>query len=101
MHTIRKAIATLGACLILGACAGTGPQRSTGEVIDDASLTTRVKTNLVRAKGIDSTDISVDTFRGNVMLSGFVKDREQKQRAVDVATATPGVRQVTDNLVPR
>ena len=86
---------------LLSACAGTPTKESTGELIDDSAITAKVKTDLVKAKGVSSTDIHVETFRGNVMLSGFVRSPEEKRRATEIASSVTGVKQVTDNMVLR
>ena len=85
--------------LALGACAGTGEK--TGEVIDDSVITTKVKTSLLAEKGIDSTDISVKTDNGRVLLSGYVKSSDQRHRAEQIARQTSGVRSVNNHLEVR
>src|SRR5262245_40709229 len=87
------------AALALGACAGTGEK--TGEVIDDSVITTKVTRSLLTEKGIDSTDISVETSKGRVMLSGFVKSSTQRNRAEQIARDTSGVRSVSNQLEVR
>ena len=87
------------AALALGACAGAGEK--TGEVIDDSVITTKVKGSLLNEKGIDSTDISVKTDKGRVMLSGFVKSPSQRNRAEQIARDTNGVRSVSNHLEVR
>ena len=67
MKTQFRILALAGA-LALGACAGTGEK--TGEVIDDSVITTKIRSSLIAEKGIDSTGISVETNKGQVLLSG-------------------------------
>lgn len=92
-------IALLGAVVALTACAGTGEK--TGAVIDDSVITTKVKTALLTEKGIDSTDISVKTDKGRVLLSGYVKSEQQRSSAEKVARETGGVRTVLNDLQVR
>jgi len=82
----------------LGACAGTPKQESTGEVLDDSVITTKVKTALLSEKGIDSTSISVETFKGRVLLAGFVKSPDQRQRAEGVTRSVSGVKAVNNQI---
>jgi osmotically-inducible protein OsmY len=96
LRSIALAAAT---ALALGACAGAGEK--TGEVIDDSVITTKVKSSLLTEKGIDSTDISVETNKGRVLLSGFVKSSDQRQRAEQVARRTSGVQSVANRLEVR
>jgi hyperosmotically inducible protein len=41
----------------------------------------------------------VETFRGIVLLSGFVDSEQQKQRAIEVTRGVAGVRDVRHLLV--
>jgi hyperosmotically inducible periplasmic protein len=69
-----------------------------GGAIDDTLVTAKVKAALLRERGIKSGDVKVETQRGRVLLSGFVDNEEQKQRAVNVASKVDGVREVRDGL---
>lgn len=95
-QTMRSFALISAAAIALGACAHTGEK--TGEVIDDSVITTKVKSSLLTEKGIDSTDISVKTDNGRVLLSGFVKNETQRSRAEQVARNTNGVRAVANKL---
>jgi hypothetical protein len=65
----------------------------------DAALTARVKAALVAERGIPSTAISVDTYEGQVQLSGFVPAADMASRAGRVTAGVSGVRAVQNNLV--
>lgn len=67
----------------------------------DAWITTKVKAALLREHGLDSMDVSVETFDNRVLLSGFVADRAQKERALLVASRIEGVKDVEDGLALR
>jgi hyperosmotically inducible protein len=67
----------------------------------DAWITAKVKTALLREKGLDSFDVSVETFEKEVLLSGFVDDAEQKRKALLVASGVSGVQDVKDGLAVR
>jgi len=64
----------------------------------DSAVTAKVKSALVSDKGINSTDISVETNHGRVTLSGFVNDQMQAERAVTAARSVSGVASVSDKL---
>jgi hyperosmotically inducible protein len=68
---------------------------------EDAWLTTKVKAALLREKGLDSMDVSVETFQNEVLLSGFVANTEQKKKALLVASKVEGVKEVKDGLAVR
>lgn len=67
-------------------------------VLADSAVTTKVKGELLIAKGIPSTSISVETYEGRVQLSGFVDTKDQVAAAGKVAAAVSGVRSVQNDL---
>jgi len=68
---------------------------------EDSWLTTKVKTALLRERGLHSMDVSVETFDSHVLLSGFVADEAQKRKALLVASNVEGVKDVKDGLAIR
>ncbi|MFH1350057.1 MAG: BON domain-containing protein [Pseudomonadota bacterium] len=68
--------------------------RTTGEVIDDATITTKVKTKIFGDSVLKGFAISVETFQGEVTLTGGVRTQEEKDRAERIARDTVGVRKV-------
>jgi osmotically-inducible protein OsmY len=85
----------------LSACAGSQSKESTGELLDDSVITTKVKSALLAEKEVDSTTISVETFKGRVLLAGYVKSPDQRQRAEGVARSVGGVKAVNNKLEVR
>jgi hyperosmotically inducible periplasmic protein len=83
----------LMAVLVAG-CAATPEQRSTGEVIDDAAITTKVKTNLLADPVVSGFAISVETSRSVVSLTGIVNSDAERQRAIQIAQDVGEVKQV-------
>jgi hyperosmotically inducible protein len=97
---ISTCILAIAFAATVPACAPKPTQRGTGEAIDDASITARVKTAIAKTEGIgDALAINVDTYRGVVSLSGFVDSEKQAQLAVDAAKKVSGVRTVKNNLL--
>jgi len=72
-----------------------------GKYVEDSVLTAKVKTALLKEPDLKSLDVSVESLRGEVLLSGFVKDEGQRQKALKAATAVNGVASVKDALVVR
>jgi osmotically-inducible protein OsmY len=102
---MKRSIPTLVALLVLGGtaatftgCAGTATRESTGEYIDDASITTKVKAAFVKDPAVKAMQVNVDTFKGTVQLSGFVDTSEQKTRAEQIARGITGVSDVKNNI---
>jgi len=93
--TMLVAAAALG----LAACAPTAHRQGTGEYIDDAVITSKVKAAFAADPTVKATEVKVDTFKGTVQLSGFVESRESAQKAVQLAREVKGVREVRNNTV--
>ena len=72
-----------------------------GKYVDDSVITARVKTALLQEPELKSLDVSVETQHGVVLLSGFVRDEGQKQKAMKAAVSVSGVASVKDALVVR
>ena len=72
--------------------------RTAGMVIDDASITTQVKAELLHDKILTGLAISVSTFEGEVTLIGAVKTLGIKQHANRVAGSVAGVSEVKNLL---
>jgi hyperosmotically inducible protein len=102
---MKMSVPTLVTLLALGTgvatfsgCAGTATRESTGEYIDDATTTTKVKAAFVKDPLVKALDVKVDTFKGTVQLSGFVDTAEQKARAEQIAAGINGVTAVRNNI---
>jgi osmotically-inducible protein OsmY len=80
--------------LALAGCGSVVQDQLTGEFVDDAVVTTRVKARLAQEPGVSALAISVDTLDGVVLLRGFVDTAEQRQKAIAAARAVAGVRDV-------
>lgn len=98
---VRK-ISSLAAAVVMGltlaACAGTPTTKSTGDVIDDAWIATKVKSKLIDDPLTKAHNIQVETFKGTVQLSGFAASRAEIDRAVQLATSTEGVKSVKNDI---
>ena len=84
----------LVAVTVVAGCAATPEQRSTGEVIDDAAITTKVKANLLADPMVSAFAISVETSRGVVNLTGIVNSTAERDRAIQIAQDVGGVKRV-------
>jgi hyperosmotically inducible protein len=78
--------------------ASTAPGTSVGTKIDDTAITTRVKAALLADPEIKGMDITVETRKSEVQLSGFVDSSAQIDRAIDIAKRTQGVGGVQNML---
>jgi len=64
----------------------------------DAAVTTKVKASLLKAEGLSSTAISVETYQGRVLLSGFLENKAAAEQALKVTRSVSGVKSVQNNL---
>ena len=97
MHSFRKQIVAVGAAvLLLAGCAGAGTK--TGELIDDATITTKVKAAFAKDKDVSAIAVHVNTDKGVVRLTGDVKSNTEKQKAERLARDVEGVRAVSNGL---
>ena len=79
-------------------CAGTATSEGTGEYIDDTVITTKVKARILDEPGLKSAEINVETFKGVVQLSGFVKSQADINRAAELARGVKGVTSVKNDM---
>ncbi len=98
IYFAKRLIGALTLALLAGGCASTGEQRSSGEVVDDASISTKVKTALLADGTTDGLDIEVEVDRGRVQLNGFADSAAERTRAGDIAREVAGVVAVSNNL---
>ncbi len=91
-------MALITALLLMSLSCQTPAGRSPGQVVDDATITTRVKSKLFEDKVLSGFSISVKTFQGEVTLVGAVLSQGLKDRATNIAESVAGVRKVNNLL---
>ena len=96
MRTQRIAALLAAILLTLPLLAAGG--KTVGETIDDATITTRVKTAFLNDPAIGGLRIDVDTFKGVVTLSGRVKSKAEEVKAIEIARKITGVVDVRSTL---
>jgi osmotically-inducible protein OsmY len=79
-------------------CASTPKQEGTGEYVDDTVITTKVKAAILGEQTLKSAEVNVETYKGVVQLSGFVKSSGDINKAVEVASKVPGVKSVKNDM---
>ena len=82
----------------LVACASTSKQEGAGEYVDDTVITTKVKSLLAADDFLKSFEISVESYKGIVQLSGFVDSQKAVDKAGEIARSVQGVKSVKNNL---
>ena len=79
-------------------CASTSQREGTGEYVDDAVITTKVKAAIFNEPTLKSTEINVETFKGVVQLGGFVNSQADINKAVSLARSVKGVTSVKNDM---
>ena len=101
MIQLNKSISAVFLAVVLATalgCAGSATKEGTGEYVDDTVITTKVKTAIFNEPTLKSSEINVETFKGTVQLSGFVKYQADINKAVDVARSVKGVTSVKNDM---
>ena len=81
------------------ACASTRTHESTGEYVDDSVITTKVKSLLAADDFLKSFEISVESFKGTVQLSGFVNSQRAVDKAGEIVRSVKEVKSLKNNLI--
>ncbi|MDO9468199.1 MAG: BON domain-containing protein [Thiobacillus sp.] len=79
-------------------CASTSQKQGTGEYVDDAVITTKVKAAIFNEASLKSAEINVETFKGVVQLSGFVNSQADINKATSLARSVKGVTSVKNDM---
>jgi len=101
MKQISKYLSSVFIALMLVTafgCASSGNREGTGQYVDDAVITTKVKASIFDDPAVKSTEVNVETFKGVVQLSGFVSSQAAMNRAVEVARKVNGVKSVKNDM---
>jgi osmotically-inducible protein OsmY len=94
------AVLSMGAIATVSGCSVTNGQETTGQYVDDATITTKVKSAIASDGGVAlANQVGVVTGQGVVQLSGFVPTVEDKDRAENIARNVKGVREVKNDIV--
>ena len=80
----------------LAGCANSG-ERS-GAYIDDSWITSKVKSEMVADKNVKARDISVNTHRGVVTLTGMADTWDESNKAAEIARSVKGVTMVENDI---
>jgi hyperosmotically inducible protein len=67
--------------------------------VDDSTITTKVKALLAEDDFLKSFQISVETYKGTVQLSGFVNSQDAVRKAGEITRSVKGVTSVKNNLI--
>lgn len=98
-HRVLSLLICIGLVVAFLGCASTPKKAGTGEYIDDSVITTKVKAAILDEPTLKVMQINVETFKGEVQLSGFVDSAKSVQKAGEVARGVKGVKSVKNSLI--
>ena len=96
---ISSYLICIGLIAVTLGCASTPTRESTGEYIDDSTITTKVKAAIFNDPSLKVFQINVETFKGEVQLSGSVDSEQIVNKAGEVARGVGGVKSVKNDLI--
>jgi osmotically-inducible protein OsmY len=98
MTNLLRGSWVLAGALILGlaGCASSGEK--TGAYVDDSWITTKVKSEMVANNDVSARNISVNTTRGVVKLTGTAASLQESNRAAQIARGVAGVKAVENDI---
>ena len=98
-HRILSFLVCIALVTAFLGCASTQKKEGTGEYLDDSAITTKVKAAIFNDPSLKVFQINVETFKGEVQLSGFVDSSQSVSKAGEVARGVKGVKSVKNNLI--
>jgi hyperosmotically inducible protein len=99
MRSAIKLVALAAAALLVTTgCNVMRGDQTTGEYVDDAALTARVKAALLDDEQVSGTSFDVNVYQGKVTLAGVADSAEEAKRAEQIARQTPGVKSVESTI---
>lgn len=101
-HRNTHVLSMLGVALVLGsglqACSVFRGNSTPGQFVDDVSITSQVKAQLLDSKQVDGLDVDVDSKNGTVTLTGWASNQTERSKAEEIASAVKGVKSVDNRI---
>ncbi len=94
MRSALRITAVAAALLLVAGCNVIRGKETTGDYVDDATLTARAKAALVSDSNVSATDFNLDVYQGNVTITGVAKTSAEAARAEADVRKVPGVKSV-------
>ncbi len=97
-ETFALSLVMGSAIAISAGCAQTRTHEATGQCVDDSVITTKVKAAILGESSLKVAEINVETFKGEVQLSGFVSQSSDIPTAIRLTKQVAGVSSVKNSL---
>ncbi|HZV46139.1 MAG TPA: BON domain-containing protein [Thermodesulfovibrionales bacterium] len=93
---LLSVLVVFGLSLFSGCATMTG--RTAGEYIDDSSITTQANAIIIKEPDAGYWKIDVSSTDGNVVLAGYIHDKNAEEQIVAKIRQIKGVKSVKSNL---
>jgi osmotically-inducible protein OsmY len=101
INHMRRHLLVGALAVSVAACAAIQGRESTSEYVDDATISTKVRAEIVRDPNLKMGQVGVETMQGVVQLTGFVDSPQTAQQAAQLARSVKGVKEVKNNILVR
>ncbi len=91
MHPTIRLAALAAAAVLASGCNLMKGKETTGQAVDDATLSARARTALVKDSTVSASDFNIEVYKGNVTLTGVAKNEAEVNRAIEDIKRVPGV----------
>ena len=98
-YRFPKVLAACAVVTLLASCSMFSGRETPGQYVDDATITSKVKADILGDPALKVLQVNVETMQGVVQLSGFVDSPRSETKAVEIARHVTGVKSVKDDLV--
>jgi hyperosmotically inducible protein len=90
-------VATIALFSIAG-CTVMHHEETTGQYVDDTTLSARAKAALIKDKNVSASDFSIEVYQGHVTLTGVAKTPTEAKLAAEDIRAIQGVKSVKNDV---
>src|SRR5258708_22619425 len=97
INPLRRQFLVGALAVSVAACAAVQGRESTGEYVDDATISTKVRAEIIRDPNLKMGQVGVETMQGVVQLTGFVDTPQAAAQASQVARSVKGGKEVKNN----
>jgi len=98
-HLLKSVLVACALATSVAGCAAMSGRETSGEYLDDTTITTKVNAQIINELGIGQ--VGVETMQNVVQLTGFVDSQQKKDRAGQIARSVSGVKEVRNNIIVR
>jgi hyperosmotically inducible periplasmic protein len=95
---IKFSTAAVVVLLTAAGCRVMNHEETTGQYVDDTTLTARAKAALIKDKSVNSSDYSLEVYQGHVILTGVAKSSTEARLAEADIRSVPGVKSVKNDV---